>query len=189
MYHVSNDKRTKESAELIYQGLIACMKEKDFNKITITDIQRISGIARTTFYRDFDSLLDVLQWKCDSEYKKTMIDYVNMETHDSDENEFLLFFFKYWMSNYEILDSIISIGRYDIIFQCHYANSDIITSYFAKKYTVPSIHHNYFMAMRIGVFVNVLVEWAKSGRKETPEELVDIIIMTLKDAGTHSTFF
>lgn len=189
MYHVSNDKRTKESAELIYQALTACMKEKAFNKISITDIQRVSGVARTTFYRDFDDLVDVLQWKCDLEYKKAMNAYVNLESHDADENEFLLFFFDYWMDNYEILDSIISIGRYDIIFHCHSANSEIITSYFSAKYEVSSDHYNYYMTMRIAVFVSVLIEWAKSGRKESASELVDIIINTFKDAVTHSTFF
>lgn len=189
MYHVSNDKRTKESAELIYQALTECMKKKAFNKISITDIQRVSGVARTTFYRDFDEMVDVLHWKCDLEYKKSMNAYVNMESHTAGENEFLLFYFDYWMHNYEILDALISIDRYDIIFKCHLANSKIITSYFSENYEISSEHYNYYMTSRIAAFVSVLIEWAGSGKKESARELVDIIIDNFKDAVTHSTFF
>lgn len=64
MYHISNDKRAKKSAELIYQGLLACLEHKSFDQITVTDLQKASGVARTTFYRAFDNISDVLYWKC-----------------------------------------------------------------------------------------------------------------------------
>ena len=37
MYHIKNDKRARASTELICAGLLACMKEKPFARITITD--------------------------------------------------------------------------------------------------------------------------------------------------------
>lgn len=60
MYHIKNDKRAQASTELICAGLLACMKEKPFARITITDVQRASTVSRSTFYRNFDCLEDVL---------------------------------------------------------------------------------------------------------------------------------
>ena len=39
MYYIKNDKRAQASSELICAGLLACMQEKPFARITITDVQ------------------------------------------------------------------------------------------------------------------------------------------------------
>ena len=66
MYHIKNDKRAQASTELICAELLACMKEKPFARITITDVQHASTVSRSTFYRNFDCLEDVLALLCDS---------------------------------------------------------------------------------------------------------------------------
>lgn len=48
MYHIKNDKRARASTELICAGLLACMKEKPFARITITDVQR-GSLAKAVF--------------------------------------------------------------------------------------------------------------------------------------------
>lgn len=60
MFHVHADKRTQGSAKKISSALTELMRTKNFEQITITDLQRKIGIARTTFYRSFDNLVDVL---------------------------------------------------------------------------------------------------------------------------------
>lgn len=106
------------------------------------DIQRISSVGRATFYRNFDTMVDVLYWKCDLEYKKVMESYTNMISHDNNEYEFLTFFFNYWMEHYEILDILIRIGRYDIISQCHYNNAPILYNYFKDNMHVQFLTSN-----------------------------------------------
>lgn len=69
MYHVGTNKRSLDSAELIYYGVAICSQDKALESITISDVQRVTGIARTTFYRSFDNILDVLEWKCDLYYQ------------------------------------------------------------------------------------------------------------------------
>ena len=69
MYHVGTNKRSHDSAELIYYGVAICSQNKPLEYVTISDVQRVTGIARTTFYRSFDNVLDVLEWKCDQYYQ------------------------------------------------------------------------------------------------------------------------
>ncbi|CEN21131.1 AcrR family transcriptional regulator [[Clostridium] sordellii] len=75
MYCIKNDMRSIKSAELIYLGLKKCLKEKPFEKITITDIQNASTVGRATFYRNFDSIEDVLYWKCSQKFSEVFESY------------------------------------------------------------------------------------------------------------------
>lgn len=70
MYHVGTTKRSHDSAELIFYGVAICSQEKPLDSVTVSDIQRTTGVARTTFYRSFDTILDVLEWKCDQYYRE-----------------------------------------------------------------------------------------------------------------------
>ena len=75
MYHIREDKRSAQSAELIYQYILKLMDQKSYDLISVTDIQRKSGIARTTFYRCFDNISDVFLWKCDEAFHTAFSTY------------------------------------------------------------------------------------------------------------------
>ena len=75
MYHIREDKRSAQSAELIYQCILKLMDQKSYDLISVTDIQRKSGIARTTFYRCFDNISDVFLWKCDEAFHTAFSTY------------------------------------------------------------------------------------------------------------------
>lgn len=79
MYHIKEDKRAKASVELICDGLKRCLKEKSFESVTISDIQRVSGVSRSTFYRNFDRIEDVLALMCDRVFVEAFLsDYANI---------------------------------------------------------------------------------------------------------------
>ena len=48
MYHIKQDKRAKASVELICVGLAECLREKPYDKISISDVQRASTVSRST---------------------------------------------------------------------------------------------------------------------------------------------
>lgn len=75
MYHIRNDKRAIQSSELIYNGLLECIRKKPFDQITISDLQKASGVARSTFYRAFDNISDVLFWKCDTCFNEVLCNF------------------------------------------------------------------------------------------------------------------
>ena len=173
MYHISKDKRSKESAELIYRSLLECIQNKPYDLITISDLQKVSGVARTTFYRSFDMISDVLYWKCDSCFYEVLGNY--RPSVFKGELELARHYFQYWMQHSDILELLIQINRQDIIYSCHMKNADILQNRFGKLPGMVMKHGNYFMAIRTGFTISVLTAWLKDGRKETPEEIVEII--------------
>lgn len=77
MYHIPNDKRSYHSAALICEGFAEKLREMPYEKINITNVCAPKGIARTTFYRLFDTLDDVLLYQFDSMFEESIRQYEN----------------------------------------------------------------------------------------------------------------
>lgn len=169
-----SEKRSgRQSAELIYKGLLECVAKKPFDLITISDLQKASGVARTTFYRSFDNIADIPYWRCDTCFHEVLVE--NVSEMFADEMEFAKKYFIYWTKHSDILDLLIKINRQDIIYDCHMKNAEILQKRFGALKDLPASHGNYFMAIRTGFTISVLTAWIKGGRKESPDELVEII--------------
>lgn len=107
MYHIKEDKRAKASVELICDGLKRCLKEKSFESVTISDIQRVSGVSRSTFYRNFDRIEDVLALMCDRVFEEAFLsDYANISEA----------VFRTWFRHQELIETIVGIDRGDMLY-------------------------------------------------------------------------
>ena len=173
MYHISRDKRAVQSSELIYEGLLACIKKKPFEQITISDLQKASGVARSTFYRAFDNIADVLYWKCDARFCEALQSCQTGEPFD--EMALIKHYFAYWLKHSDILELLIQINRQDIIYACHMKNAKKLEQSFGTLPGLDNTNARYFMSIRTGVTIGVLKAWLDGGRKETTEELLKII--------------
>ncbi len=169
MYHISKDKRAARSAALIYDGLLECMKKKPFDAVTISDLQKASGVARTTFYRAFDNLSDVLYWKCDTCFSEALA--ADGPEQFSNELDLALHYFGYWVERSDILELLMKINRQDIIYACHMKNAELLRQRFGELPGIDTKHGNYFIAIRTGFTISVLTAWLNGGRKESVEEL------------------
>ena len=114
MYHIKNDKRAQASSELICAGLLACMKEKPFARITITDVQHASTVSRSTFYRNFDCLEDVLALLCDRGFQAVFTEYNALPP--AQRGSLAKAVFQYWFRNSAVLEALVQIHRTDILF-------------------------------------------------------------------------
>lgn len=55
------DKKVLFSQELLHQALLALLKEKPLNKITVRELCTKAGVNRTTFYNHYHSPEDILR--------------------------------------------------------------------------------------------------------------------------------
>lgn len=173
MYHIPKDKRSEQSVRLIYNGLISCLKKKGFDRITVSDLQKEFGVARTTIYRSFDNISDILYWKCDTCFHDSL--FSSMPSLRFSEMELAKHYFKYWMEHSDILELLMKINRFDIIYACHMKNADALAAQYGRLPNFPAEHGNYFIAIRTGFTVSILTAWLRGGRRETPEEITAII--------------
>ena len=66
MYHVSSNKKSQNSANSIVEALISLTKNTKVDDMTITKLCSLSNVSRTTFYRLFDNIEDIIQYKIES---------------------------------------------------------------------------------------------------------------------------
>ena len=178
MYHISKDKRAELSAELIYKGLLKCLKKKHFEDITISDLQRVSTVARTTFYRSFDTISDVLYWKCDLSFFEVLSTYSAKQFVS--EYDLAKHYFSYWMTHSDILELLIKINRYDIIYECHMKNAELLHKRYGEIPEMTKTFSSYFMAIRTGFTISILTAWLVGGRKENLKQIMEIIRKNLE---------
>lgn len=96
---------TKKALSLALKEL---MKKKDLNKITISEITRISNYNRKTFYYHFEDIDDLLLWTLEDE---AMLRLRNFDK-SNDYKEAIIFAMNYIESNQTVLNCAYnSVGR------------------------------------------------------------------------------
>ena len=170
MYHIKKDKRAERSAELICNAIEKLMQDKDYQDITISDIQHASGVSRSTFYRNFDTQDDVLRLMCDRGFdevfskKNGLIVSVNC--------------FNYWYDNSDILEALMKAGHVDYFAQAF--NAHLIERNILIKHLNSEAEYQYFSSLLSYGIVGILTAWIERGRKESKAELMPIVVRTIK---------
>lgn len=177
MYHIKNDKRAVQSSERIFESLKSLMFEKSFEDITIKEVVERAEVARATFYRNFDKLEDVLRYELDTKFANLydyLKDYYKSEP-DYFKSFFIVPFLKFWYLDSAIVELLIKARQRKVLRE---AFVNLLHRGISEYYGDGEIdidHFNYFLAFRSGIAINVLVEWIETGKKEKPEEVIEIL--------------
>lgn len=171
MYHISKDKRAKKSAQKLGDGLLRCLNNKSFNDITVTDVQKASGVGRATFYRLFDNITDILAYLCDNIFEKVGCEYKGINKDNSKETS--LKFIREWMNNRTLLQAIVDCNRMDFIYSSHAKYIGNHSELFFSSTSVPKEQLNYLLMTMTACTSACLSAWVKNGAYETAEQLQD----------------
>ena len=174
MYHIKDDQRAKRSADFIYTALASLMAEKSFDSITVSDIVERGEIGRSTFYRNFDLIEDVLRWRCDcvmDELKAYLIQLTKTQPLDP-RFPLLKPVLHFFYSDSTIVELLMQANRTDLLqtafmsrFQRETGEPDTLD--------IPQNYLDYGAVIRSHAAVGVLVHWVKTGKKEAPDTLAE----------------
>ena len=160
MYHIKADKRTEASAKLITEAIQALMTEQPFDRITITDIQRRSGVSRSTFYRSFDRIEDVLELLCDQGFRAAFARGGNVPEA----------VFRYWFENSAVLETLVQIHRTDILYSSLRRTAEDHPLFQAVK--DDDAQYDYFVSIVTSGMVGILTTWVEHGKTESGDEVL-----------------
>lgn len=164
MYHIKNDKRAYASAELICSALLELIETVPFEQITITDIQRASTVSRSTFYRNFDCIEDVLMLLCDRSFDAAI------KRAEETGEEIRVAVFHYWFENASLLETIVKIHRTDILIES-FRRSEQNKQKFGIYFNDETVF-DYFSGVIASVMVGILSTWIEHGKTETEEQVM-----------------
>lgn len=132
MYHISKDARANRSAEMVCNGLEACLKEKPLSEIRVSNIYERAGVSRATFYRLFDNVNDVFAYTCDK-IRTDIMESVKTLSFPN-KREQVLYGIKRWLAHEPLMKALVDNNLYAIFFDSHMRNADTLK----QLYSIPT---------------------------------------------------
>lgn len=151
----------------LLSALIDFASEKDWSKVTVTELIKKSGVARVSFYRNFKSVEEIIDYGieqmtlCYNEGKMFLVE-------DFHSKELMLYKFRFYKEHADLVLAFhrakISTTLLDVITDCEIdACGDMPITSIAR----------YELYYYSGAFYNMMLCWLEGGTKESPEEMAD----------------
>lgn len=176
------DERYHVAEDAIYDAFFLILKEKELDKITVSDVIKKAGIVRSTFYNHYENIPDLVTAIED----RTIADIFSLMDTFHPQNDwdlcksYYLTICEYTMTN-PFLANLLQNPREDAFFE------KTVTMFhrYVKKVTqnTASSHHSkeelsYMIACSIGSTIGVLHKWAKDNFQDTPDYIANILTKT-----------
>lgn len=171
MYHIKSDKRSQTSAAQVVRGLQECLKTTPLKSITVSDLHRVTGISRATFYRLFDTPEDVLLYQLDQMTQgatRVYEQYSHLATPQLLEQTISL-----GLENHDFIKALVENGRQDLLFaytERSFRSIDATKSIFPEN--MGPKERDYVIAHLSMAMVATQITWSRNGQTETPRDLL-----------------
>lgn len=179
MYHIVQDKRAQTSAECVAEGLFVYLKGKSFGEISVSDICRVSGVSRATFYRLFDTQTDVLRWCCDRTAQG--LDAYLAQCQAAGKPIVFRDAMQYMFEHSRAIAAAVECHRTDLVHDALYTNMHILKSVLLQAHraqTFTETDMQYITRMLMGMMTSLLSVWIERGRTETFAQLEQYVRQT-----------
>lgn len=164
----------RSTHKAIMDAVLALLKEKDLNHITVAEVCRCVHINRSTFYEHFVDIPDVLD-KMATQVNEAVLqiipsskpereNFLRLFYHVRENSAFYMLFFRQ-----ELPQSLQN--------KLFPTESPPMTTEIMEDRGIHSIRHLEYLHAMFQASLNALMcQWLKGGCQETPEELCDILL-------------
>ena len=163
--NTKNNRRRRESVEKIERAFVELLQEKELKEVTVSDICKLTGLNRSTFYANFPDIYDL----ADKLRIKLESDFSDLFRNDDDrESSGAVKMFRHIRDNQLFYKTYFKLG-YDkqhttLIYDTVRAQQDFDNRYIE--------YHIAFFRSGINAIIKM---WLAGGCQETPEEMAGII--------------
>jgi len=165
---LSNEESNKLTKECLRIAIFKLMGQKAFDKITVTEIVRMSGVSRVAFYRNYGTKEALIEDLCHN-VLVGLLASINGETYRNNRKQWYINFFRTIKNN----------SKY---FEIYLKANLKISDDFVLESVFPThcAQDHYTNAAKEGAFFSILQDWFKCGIKESPEEMGEICFNIFK---------
>ena len=164
--NVKNNKRRKESQTKIEKAFVEMLQSRDIKEITVSDIVKVTGLNRSTFYANYVDIFDLAdktREKLENDFSNLFADYdyfndrsgcLKMFTHIKENQIFYKTYFKLCYDDKHLI-SIYDVQRAE-----------------KEQLTGNIKYHIEFFRNGLNAIIKL---WLANGCKESPEEMATIL--------------
>lgn len=164
----------------MYEALLRLLRSKAFSTISVSDLTSEAQVSRMSFYRNFNSIEDIL-----TEHLDELIEEYQREDKEIDVSgiesiyygrEYMIHSFQFLYKHHLFFDILISCGMGDLFLSK-------ITEYMLRKWVIPE--HNtrkdiLLVSSFAGSVYNMYREWRKADYRDSPEDIAAVFYHTGK---------
>ena len=164
--HVKNNKRRRESQDKIEKAFIELLQTCEIKEIAVSDIIKITGLNRSTFYANYIDIFDLAdktREKLEADFSNLFSDYDYLNEHSGG-----LRMFTHIKENQLF---------YKTYFKLCYDDKHLVSIYDAKRAEKEQVYNN--LKYHIEFFRNglnaIIKLWLAGGCQESPEEMAEVL--------------
>lgn len=172
------DRRVRKTKAVLRENLIALMKDKNINSITVKELCEKSDINRGTFYLHYNDvfhMLEEIEKELFNEFQELILSH-KISEEEIKTKEILEDIFKFIKENRDFCNVILC-HRGDMVFM-----KNIVALIYEKSYsdwsrvlknTDKGIFEKYYSFILYGA-IGLIDNWLKNGVKESPEYMANL---------------
>lgn len=182
MMNEIQDERYHVADEAIHDAFFLILKEKELDKITVSDVIKRAGIVRSTFYNHYENIPALVT----SIEDKTINDIFSLMNTFHPKNDwdicksYYLTICEYTLTN-PFLANVLRSPRENTFFEKAMTMFHHYVRQVTQNVTPPRLSQeelSYMIASTIGSTLGVLHKWAKDNFQVPPETIADILTQT-----------
>ena len=151
----------------LFSALIEFAGHKDWSKITVTELITKAGVARASFYRNFQSVEELIDYGI----QRMALRYHEgnaCQDEDFHSREAMVYKFRFYQENAGLVLAFhrarMTVTLLDVITDCEIEACGDMPVNSISKYEL------YYFS---GAFYNMMLSWLENGTQETPEAMAD----------------
>ena len=172
-----------KSRQGIFRAMADLLQEKEFSQITVTDLLRLSGVSRSTFYAHFRSKEEVIQGLCDEMFHHVLSPDLKKE-HGHDFSHYPVFDYRHLLTHFlfhvqedkDLIYAIVSSGASQVFRLALRESLSPIMNACVESHAIenPSIDSSLHAKILTETFLVILDDWILSGCIKSPDEVCGV---------------
>ena len=167
---------TKNALE---ESLKKFLLQKPLDKITISDLTTDCGISRMAFYYHFKDIYDLVEWSCIEDASRAL---QGKKTYDTWQEGLQQIFEAVLENKPFILNVYLSVKREQVenyLYSLTYQLIEGVVEEQSENLRVTEEQKKFIADFYKYSFVGVMLDWIKRGMKEAPEEIANMVCVTM----------
>lgn len=165
-------KQSLRSKQWMADALLILIKDKPYHQITITDITEKAGVSRLTFYRNFDSKEDILQFHFD----RVFSDYVStFQSEEIDLEQALCQCFSFWENLRSDIKIYLKNDLYIVMYRPFEKYLNIVLSKGKYKDFFTPIQKKFIVGGLFSSMISFVEDESKQSSKEAAKAVLEIL--------------
>ena len=161
----------KYTKDCLVKALMRLLQEKPLSSISITELAAEAGISRMTYYRNYQSIDDVLLSHLSDlldDYRRDVEKWLDKGSYNDYRN--MLHCYEYFSNHADFIRCLLKCNMGSILLQC--LTDYIVNTYYTEE---KGIAYYYTLQAFAGSLYNIYIAWILKGTKESADEMATLI--------------